>query len=94
MELILVALAAVFAIVVVTTAMKDGQMKGTQKKKRETCVNVPDRPDLRIECPKCGVLAVRRVIRTYTQPNVAVHRYDKCSCGKPFRQSDRFSARI
>jgi len=83
------------AVLVIIVTQWCKMEKGEKKKRKyQTCLSVPPRPDTRIECPACGLKENRRVIRTYKQPGVAVHRYYKCSCGQPIRQSDKFSDRI
>jgi len=79
---------------------KDGQEN--KKKRRLPCLSTKPKPDTRTECPKCRAVRHRRVIRTYTQPGVAVWRYYKCKeadengkvCNQPFRQPDYFSDRV
>jgi hypothetical protein len=69
-------------------------MNDELKKKRLPCLSTAPKPDTRTECPKCRLREHRRIVRTYTQPGVAVWRYYKCKCGQPFRQGDKFSDKI
>jgi len=85
---------AVTVLIVTTWCKMDQKKDGAKKQKQQTVISVPPKPDTRIVCPKCDLKENRRVIRTYTQKGVAVHRYYKCKCGQPFRQSDYFSDRI
>ena len=95
--LAILALFGLGPVITVITATQWCKMeKNGEKKRRLPCLSTKPKPDTRIECPNddCRLVAHRRVIRTYTQPGVAVHRYYKCKCGQPIRQSDYFSDKI
>ena len=86
--ILLAAIAFAPAMTVLIVTVWCNMEKDGKKKKRLPCLSTEPKPDTRTKCPKCGKLAHRPRIRTYTQPGVAVWRYYKCDCGQPFRQGD------